>query len=439
MATAIAKRGTKANLLIRDARVFDPALGVDTRADVLIEKGQITAIAAAGKGRAGDLETIDAAGRLLLPGFVDLHAHLRSPGREDEEDIATGTAAAAAGGYVTICAMPNTDPVVDDAAVLASLIESAEGEAAIRVAFLGAITRGQRGEHLADLWDMAAAGAIAFSDDGRPVTDAALLRAAFQAAALGGLPLSLHCEDPSLALGGVMNESEVSARLGLTGMPCSAESSMVARDLEIALYEGARVHIAHISCSRSLEHIKAARAAGALVTCEVTPHHLTLTDGDVATSGLDSTLKMNPPLRAEADRQTLVEALAAGEIDCIATDHAPHAAQEKETPFEEAVFGTLGLETAFPVLYTELVETGQVPLEKLVLAMSTNPAKTFGLPVPSLKEGEEANLTLIDTEEEFAIDPSAFKSKSRNSAFAGRTVKGRVLLTVAAGRVAHKL
>ena len=213
---------------------------------------------------------------------------------------------------------------------------------------------------------------------------------------------------------------------------------MVARDLEIALYEGARVHIAHVSCARSLEHIRAARAARAGVTCEVTPHHLTLTDADIAASGLDSNLKMNPPLRGEEDRRALVEALAAGDIDCIATDHAPHAAQEKETTFEEAAFGTLGLETAFPVLYTDLVETGKVPLERLVNAMSTNPARTFGLPVPSLKEGEEANLALIDTDEEFVIDPAGFKSKSRNSAFAGRQVKGKVLLTIAAGRVAHQ-
>lgn len=464
MTTTIAKRGTKATLLIRDARIFDPALGLDERADVTIEKGQIVAITpagkTAGKGKAAGAETIDATGRLLLPGFVDLHAHLRAPGREDEEDIATGTAAAAAGGYVTICAMPNTDPVVDDASVLASLVEAAEDEAVVRVAFLGAISRGQEGVRLADLWDMAAAGAVAFSDDGRPVTDAGLLRAAFQAARLTRLPLSLHCEDPDLAGAGVMNEGEVSARLGLTGIPCSAESSMVARDLAIAAYEGARVHFAHVSCARTVKQIKEARNSAHAylsqeknleeseddtgngapvfeVTCEVTPHHLVLTDADV--DSLDTNFKMNPPLRSRRDRRALIEALAAGDIDCIATDHAPHAAQEKETPFEEAAFGTIGLETAFPVLYTELVQTGQVPLERLVLAMSTNPARTFGLPVPSLKEGEEANLTLIDTDEEFDIEPSGFNSKSRNSAFAGRRVKGRVLLTIAAGRVAHKI
>lgn len=426
-------------MLIRDARVFDPELGVDIRADVVIEKGQIASIAAAGKGKgASGSETIEAAGQLLLPGFVDLHTHLRTPGREDEEDIASGTAAAAAGGYVTICAMPNTDPVVDDAAILASLIETAESEALVGVAFLGAISRGQRGEHLADLWDMAAAGAIAFSDDGRPVADSGLLRAAFQSASLNGVPLSIHCEDRSLAGAGVMNEGEVSARLGLAGIPAVAESADVARSLEIAAYESARVHIAHISCAGSLEHIKAARAAGVRVTCEVAPHHLTLIDEDVAASGLESNLKMNPPLRCDTDRAALVAALAAGDIDCIATDHAPHAAQEKETPFEEAAFGTVGLETAFPVLYSRLVEAGDVPLERLVLAMSAGPARAFGLPVPAIAEAEEANLTLIDTEEEFVIEPDYFRSKSRNSAFAGRKAKGRVLLTLAAGREAYK-
>lgn len=448
MTTTISKSGTKATLIIKDTRVFDPAQGLDTRADVAIDRGRISAITPAGKGRASDAagaeikstaagaDVIDAAGRLLLPGFVDLHVHLRTPGREDEEDIASGTQAAAAGGYVTICAMPNTDPVVDNAAVLASLMEAAESEAVVRLAFLGAISRGQEGIHLADLWDMAEQGAVAFSDDGRAVTDAGLLRAAFQAARLTGLPLSLHSEDPDLSGAGVMNEGEVSARLGLTGIPCAAESSMAARDLEIAAYEAGRVNIAHISCARTVEHITAARQAGARVTCEATPHHLTLTDAQAEL--LDPNFKMNPPLRSEADRQALIAAIAGGAIDCIATDHAPHAAQEKETPFEEAAFGVIGLETAFPVLYTELVEPGLVPFEKLVLAMSTNPAAAFCLPVPSLVVGEEANLCLVDTEAEFDIDPGKFHSKSRNTAFAGRRVKGQVLLTVAGGKVAFR-
>ncbi|MHB0866740.1 MAG: dihydroorotase [Thermoleophilia bacterium] len=446
MNATIAKRGTKATLLIRDARAFDPALGLDQRADIAIEKGQIIAITPTGKGKAPGGDTIEAGGRLLLPGFVDLHTHLRTPGREDEEDIASGTAAAAAGGYVTICAMPNTDPVVDNAAVLQSLIEAAESEAVVRVAFLGAISRGQQGAHLADMWDMAEAGAVAFSDDGRPVTDAGLLRAAFQAASLTGLPLSLHCEDPDLAANGVMNDSRVSARLGLTGMPDAAESAAIARDLQIAAYEEARVHIAHISCAASLDHLRAARGTTARdpagqsiqnrVTGEVTPHHLALTDAHV--ESLDSNFKMNPPLRGEADRLALVAALADGTIDCIATDHAPHAAQEKETPFEEAAFGVIGLETAFPVLYTTLVETGDLPLDRLVLAMSTGPARAFNLPVPAIAEGEEANLCLVDTEAEYVIAADSFKSKSRNSAFNGRRVKGRVQLTLAAGRIAYK-
>lgn len=424
-------------MIIRDARVLDPAAGVDKRADVIIDKGKIAGIAAAGKGKAAGVETVDAAGRLLLPGFVDLHSHLRAPGREDEEDIASGTAAAAAGGYTAICAMPNTDPVVDNASVLASLIEIAESEALVRVAFLGSISRGQEGGRLSDMWDMADAGAVAFSDDGRPVADGGILRAAFQAARLTGLPLSLHCEDSGLAAGGVMNEGEVSARLGLAGIPAAAEAAAVARDLEIATYEGGRVHIAHISCARTLELIAAAKQAGAEVTSEVTPHHLTLTDSDV--EALDSNFKMNPPLRTGEDRRALVAALAEGVIDCVATDHAPHASHEKETPFEEAPFGVVGLETAFPVLYTALVESGEVPLDKLIMAMSTSPAKVYGLPVPSIIEGEEANLCLVDTGEEFEIDPEKFYSKSHNTPFAGRKVKGKVQMTIAAGRVAFKV
>lgn len=434
--TTIAKRGTKTTVVIKGARVLDPKQGLDTRTDVIIEKGQIVRIGSAGKGAPSGAKIIDAAGCLLLPGFVDLHTHLRSPGREDEEDIASGTLAAAAGGYVTICAMPNTDPVVDNAAVIASLAEAAESEAVVRVAFLGAVSRGQQGAHLADIWDMAGAGAVAFSDDGRSVSDSGLLKAAFQAARMTNLPLSLHCEDEGLAGTGVMNEGEVSARLGLTGIPADAETADVARSLEVAAYEGGRVHIAHISCARTAELITAAREAGVAVSCEVTPHHLTLTDSSV--TSLDTNFKMNPPLRGEEDRRALVAALAAGEIDCIATDHAPHAAQEKEVPFEEAPFGIIGLETAFPVLFTRLVETGELPLEQLVRAMSTGPAQAFGLPVPALAEGEEANLCLVDIEEEFVVDPATFKSKSRNTPYGGEPVRGRVMMTLAAGRSAYQ-
>lgn len=437
MIASIAKKGVKATLFIRGARLFDPARRLDRRGDVLIEKGRIASLSAAGKEKAAGLEIVAGEGCLLLPGFVDLHTHLRSPGREDEEDIASGTAAAAAGGYVSICAMPNTDPVVDNAAVLSSLIEAAEAGAVVKVAFLGAISRRLEGIHLSDMWDMAAAGAVAFSDDGRPVANGGLLRSAFQAAKLVDLPLSLHTEDADLAGQGVMNEGEASARLGLAGIPATAETAALARDLEIAAYEGGRVHSAHISCRRSLALLAAARRAGAGATCEVTPHHLLLSEND-AGQNLDANFKINPPLRGEDDRRALVEALASGAIDCIATDHAPHAGQEKEAPFEEAPFGVIGLETAFPVLYSGLAETGRVPLEKLVLAMSTSPARIFGLPEPKVEEGEEANLCLVDTKEEFEIKPGTFRSKSRNTPFAGRRVRGRVLLTIAGGKIAYK-
>lgn len=433
--TTTIKKAAKASVTITNVRVLDPAQGLDTVADVAIEKGVIRAIAPRGL-EAMTGEVIEGEGKLLLPGFVDLHTHLRTPGREDEEDIASGTAAAAAGGYVTICAMPNTYPVVDNAAVLGSLLETAEKDALVRVAFLGAISAGQKGEHLSDMWDLSEAGAVAFSDDGRPVASGGLLRSALQAAKLVDLPLSLHAEDQTLAAGGSIHEGELSARLGLTGIPATAETGAIARDLEIAAWEQGRVHIAHVSCGRSLELIAAARQAGLAVTCEVTPHHLLLDDSDVAT--LDANFKMNPPLRSAADRAALVEGLKRGVIDCIATDHAPHAPHEKEVPFEEAAFGIVGLETAFAVLYTGLVETGEVPLAALVEAMSTRPARIFSLPEPAIAEGEEANLCLVDAEAEYEIDPRQFRSKSRNTPFAGRRVKGRVLMTIAAGRVAYK-
>lgn len=436
MTTAIARKGTRATVIIRGARLFDPQQGLDKVADITIEKGSISTIGkskATGKG----VENIDAADCLLLPGFVDPHTHLRTPGREDEEDIASGTAAAAAGGYVAICAMPNTQPVVDNAAVLQSLVEQAESDAVVRLAFMGSISKDLAGERLSDIWDLADAGAVAFTDDGRPLTDGGLLRAAFQAAHLVDLPLSLHCEDLSLSGHGHMNEGAVSAELGLAGIPCASETAAIARDLQIAAYEEARVHIAHVSCAGSLDIIAAAREAGATVSCEATPHHLLLSDEDVRS--LDSNLKMNPPLRSGADRQALVEALEAGVIECIGTDHAPHAGQEKEAPFEEAPFGVVGLETAFPALYTGLVEEDGMPLDVLVRAMSTNPAKAMGLPVPAIAEGEEANLCLVDPGDEFTIDAKDFSSKSRNSAFAGRVVRGRVTLTIAAGRIAHRL
>ncbi len=429
------RRGTRANLVVRGARVIDPAQGLDSVIDVVVEKGRITAV---GKkaGKAAGLEVLDAAGCLLLPGFVDLQTHLRAPGREDEEDIASGTAAAAAGGYVAVTAMANTDPVVDTAAVLEAQLEAAEKEAAVRVTFTGSITRGLAGERLSEIWDMADAGAVAFSDDGRPVESGALLRAAFQAAQLVQRPLFLHCEDASLAAAGQMHEGTVSAALGLEGIPACAETAAVARDLEIAAYEGARVHVLHVSCAGSLAAVAAARARGAEVTCEVTPHHLVL--DHQAVRSLDACTKMNPPLRSEEDRRALVAALADGGIDCIGTDHAPHAPQEKEVPFEEAPFGVIGLETAFPVLYTELVAGGDLPLEVLVRAMSTNPARVLGLTPPAVAEGAEADLCLVDISGEYAIEPERFRSRSRNTAFAGRKVKGRILLTLAGGREAFR-
>ena len=419
------------NVVVRRARVLDPAAGVDEVLDVRIDSGVIAQLGA-------DLETnehhvVDGEGLLLAPAFVDPHVHLRTPGREDEETIASGTAAAAAGGYCAILAMPNTEPVVDSAAVLGSLVETARAEAEIPVGFLAAISKGQRGEQLTEMGELADHGAVGFTDDGRPVTSAALLRRALQYVDVTARKLALHCEDPALSHGGQMHEGEVSAELGLTGYPSIAESVMVARDLAIAAHEERPVHLLHLSARESVDALRAAQAAGAEATAEVTPHHLCLTDE--AIRSLDSNLKMNPPLRSAADRAALVEALREGTVQAVATDHAPHARHEKEVPFEAAPFGVTGLETAFAALYTSLVEPGVLPLETLLVRMSDGPARAYELEPPRIAVGERANLVLLDTRATWRVTETGFRSRSANSWLLGQTLRGRVRLTVADGRV----
>ena len=327
---------------------------------------------------------------VIAPAFVDPHVHLRSPGREDEETIATGTAAAAAGGYCAILAMPNTDPVVDSAAVLGSLVELANEEAHVPTGFFAAISKGQRGAELTEMGDLADAGAVGFTDDGHPVASPGLMRRALQYVAITGRPLALHEEETSLSRDGQMHEGAVSAELGLAGWPSVAESAMVERDISLAIYEQRALHLMHVSAFESVEAIRAARSRGSDVSAEVTPHHLCLTDDAVRT--LDTNMKMNPPLRSAEHRTALVEALRDGTIGCIATDHAPHARHEKEAPFEEAAFGVTGLETAFAALHTYLVLPGTLPLATLLERMSGGPARVFGLPVPRIAVGERANL-----------------------------------------------
>ncbi|TML92656.1 MAG: dihydroorotase [Actinobacteria bacterium] len=425
-----------ADLLVRGAHVLDPRSGLDEPADVLVRRGLVAEIGAPGSLRAPEgAELLDGAGRTLTPAFVDPHVHLRTPGQEYKEDLETGTRAAAAGGFCAIVAMPNTDPVLDDAALLRSLREQAEREARVPVGFLPAITRGLAGETLTEMAELRDEGALGFTDDGRPVVSAGMLRRALRYQRLCGGVLALHEEDPSLSAGGVMHEGEASARLGVSGIPSLSEATMVARDAALALDEDGRVHFQHLSARESVEAVAAAKVAGARVTAEVCPHHLTLTDHAVLE--LDTRLKMNPPLRSEADRRALIAGLRDGTIDCVATDHAPHARDEKEVPFEEAPFGTTGLETAFAALHTELVLPGVLPLALLVERMTAG-AQVMGLPVPRIAPGDPANLALVDLRARWTVGEHGYESRSDNSCYAGRTLSGRVLLTVAAGAVAYR-
>ena len=424
-----------AELVIRNAHVLDPRVDLDEPHDVLIRDGHIAELGAPGSLPEPDGgETIEASGTHLFPGFVDPHVHLRTPGQEYKEDLETGTAAAAAGGFCAVIAMPNTAPVVDDAAILRSLTEAATRQARVPVGFLASITKQLRGQELTEMAELRDAGALGFTDDGKPVVSAGTLRKALQYQRLCGGVIALHEEDPELSRDGVMHEGAVSARLGIAGIPSLSESTMVARDGALAAYEGARVHFQHLSCVESVQALEHAKLAGADVSAEVCPHHLTLTEDLVRT--LDSRFKMNPPLRTEEDRHALVRALKDGLIDCVATDHAPHAAHEKEVPFEQAPMGTTGLETAFAALYTELVLTGELELETVIERMTAGGA-LYGLAVPRIETGCEANLCLVDLEARFEVGAEGYASRSGNCCFHGRMLQGKVLLTVAAGAVAH--
>jgi dihydroorotase len=422
------------DIVIRGARVLDPVEKIDATLDVRIDAGTIAAV-----GERLDTNShrvVDAAGLVLAPAFVDPHVHLRTPGREDEETIASGTAAAAAGGYCAILAMPNTDPVVDSAATLGALVEVAGREAEVAVGFLAAITRGQRGEELTDMAELADAGAVAFTDDGLPVASAGMMRRALQYASVTGRKLALHCEESSLSRGGHVHEGSVAAELGFTGYPSIAESVMVERDLSLAEYEREPLHLLHLSSVESVDALRRARDVGVAASGEVTPHHLVLTDE--AVRSLDPNVKMNPPLRGELDRAALLGALQDGTIEAIATDHAPHAVHEKEVPFEAAPFGVTGLETAFAALNTYLVQPGVLPLSTLLERMSAGPARIYELDRPRVAVGSTANLVLLDLEREWRVDGREFRSRSTNSWLLGKTLTGAVAMTVAGGAVVHE-
>jgi dihydroorotase len=434
--TLDARRVPPADLLVRGAHVLDPRTGVDAPLDVLVRGGEVAELGAPGSLPDDGVEVIDGDGRHLFPGFVDPHVHLRTPGQEHKEDLDSGTRAAAAGGYVAVVAMPNTEPTVDSAPVLLSLREAARREARIPVGFMASITRGLGGEALTEMAELAHAGALGFTDDGKPVHRAGILRKALQYQRLAGRVICLHEEDPTLSGRGVMHEGEVSARLGLAGIPSISESTLIARDASLAGYENGRIHIQHLSARESVEAVAEAKARGVQITSEASPHHLTLTH-EALLEQLDTRLKMNPPLRAKADRWALIDGLRDGTIDCIATDHAPHAREEKEVPFEEAPMGTIGLETAFAAVYTELVLPGVLPLGLVVDKLSSG-AALVDLPLPAVRKGEPANLCLLDLESEWEVGEAGYESRSENCCFAGRRLRGRVMATVAAGSVAFR-
>src|SRR5213080_2428216 len=430
-----ARDGMMQPLLLKGGRVIDPSRGFDQPADVLIQDGKIAAVKA-GLGAPDGAEVRDVRGQVVAPGLVDLHVHLREPGNEDVETIATGARAAAAGGFSAVCAMPNTDPVTDNQAAVGFIVRQSTLAGLTRVYPIGAISVGQKGEQLSEFGEMVGAGAVAVSDDGKPVVSSHLMRTALEYARTFEIPVADHCEEPTLAAGGVMHEGLVAARLGLKGIPAAAEEIMVGRDVLLAGLTGGHVHLCHVSTRGSVGLIRSAKEQGVRVTAEVTPHHLTLTERDC--ERYDTHAKMNPPLREAADIAALRQALKEGVIDCIASDHAPHAYDAKEAAFDDAPFGIVGLETAFAVAYTELGAGGILTLPELVHRMSTAPAAAFRLPGGTLKPGAAADVVVLDVAARWTVDPTAFLSKSRNTPFSGRALAGRAALTLVGGKVAHQ-
>ena len=421
------------NLLITNGRVIDPSQRLDKKADLLITDGVIAEI---GKRSKSPAEVIDASGLVIVPGFIDLHTHLREPGQEHKETIATGTRAAVAGGYTAVCAMANTHPPNDERAVTEMIIAEAARNGACRVYPIGAVSKGLRGEELAELADLRAAGCVAVSDDGKPVANAQLMRRALEYGAMLRMPIIAHEEDPHLSDGGVMHEGFNSTLLGMSGIPAASEETMVARDVILARMTRAHLHVAHLSTAGAVEAVRMARKSGVHVTCEVTPHHIAL--GDDATQSFSTNLKMNPPLRSEEHRKAVIEAIADGTIDAIATDHAPHHFDEKNVEFDLAPFGVIGLETAFAICYDRLVRRKIIDLPRLIDLMSCSPARLFNLPGGTLRAGSPADITLLDLDSRFQVT-NTFHSKASNSPFIGETLQGRVVATFVGGNVQYDL
>ena len=420
-------------LLVRGGRVVDPATGVDGPADVLIEDGAIREVSDHVGGGDG-AEELDATGMVVTPGLIDIHVHLREPGQEYKETVASGTRAAAAGGFTSVACMANTEPVNDTRSVTELIVRQAERAGYARVYPIGAVSKGLEGKELAEVADMVAAGAVAISDDGLPVANSELMRRALLYAEHFDIPVIQHAQDLDLTGEGVMHEGSVSTRLGLPGIPGAAEDVVVARDLILVEDFGGRYHVAHLSTARSLKMVNEARAGGHRVTCEVTPHHLLLTDETVDEMAFDADAKMNPPLRPSADRDALLDGIANGEIDVIASDHAPHHEDEKTAQFSIAPFGVVGLETTVSLCLDRLVGAGVIDLVRLVELLSTNPARVLKLPGGTLAEGSAADLTLLDLGHEVTVSPDEFASRGRNSPFAGWTLTGAPVGTLIDGR-----
>jgi dihydroorotase len=418
-------------LIIKGGRVIDPVNGVDAVLDLQIEKGRITRV---GKGLSGD-RVLNAEGLWVLPGLIDMHVHLREPGYEYKETIKTGSQAAAAGGFTAVACMPNTDPVNDNGSVTDFILSQAQKSAAVRVFPVGAISRGQKGETLAEIGEMAEKGAVALSDDGRPVMNSELMRRGMEYARTFGLPIIAHCEDLALGENGAMHEGVISTRLGLPGIPAATEEIMVERDILLAELTGAALHIAHVSSRGSVNRIRAAKERGIHVTAEVTPHHFTLTHESLI--DYDTNLKVNPPIRSEEDRQALIAGLADGTIDAVATDHAPHNIAEKEVEFEKAAFGMIGLETALP-LTLALVREGMLSPGQMVEKLASGPARILGIPGGTMNEGAPADVTLVDPDRDFTVNAKRFHSRSRNTPFHGRELQGKAVCTLVGGKIAYE-
>jgi dihydroorotase len=419
-------------ILIRGGRVLDPSRNTDEVADLYLANGKVQSVGR-DLGRPDDALVLDAAGKIVAPGLIDVHVHLREPGQEDVETVATGAMAAAAGGFSAVCAMPNTDPVTDNQAAVGFIVSQAQRAEKARVYPIGAVSLGQKGQQLAEFGELVGAGAVAVSDDGKPVVSSHLMRTALEYARTFGIPVADHCEEPTLSAGGVMHEGLVSTRLGLKGIPAAAEEIMVARDILLAELTGGHVHLCHLSTRGSVELVRRAKDRGIRVTAEACPHHFTLTHE--ACEGYNTNAKMNPPLREPEDREAIRQGLRDGTIDVICTDHAPHHYDAKEREFDDAPNGIIGLETALGLAVTELVESGLLSLAELVLRMSVLPARIFGLAGGSLAPGSAADVVVLDPAARWVVRPEQFYSKSRNTPFAGRELRGRADTTIVRGRV----